>query len=196
MNVSRGAVDNLLLTRAVDDPLIIEAMVRDYRDPIFRLVLSILNDPDEAEDAVQDVFVNAASALNRYQVGTSFKSWLFTIAVNISRDYLRKRAARSKMHQVWKVTQSFPTQKSDLETSVIQNESRKLLWGLVDHLNEKHRLVVILRLVHDLSIMEISQILDVHEKTVYSRLYDAFKKLRIRIKSSPELEKLWKEFQI
>jgi DNA-directed RNA polymerase specialized sigma24 family protein len=56
--------------------------------------------------------------------------------------------------------------------------------------------VVILRLVHDLSIMEISQILDVHEKTVYSRLYDAFKKLRIRIKSSPELEKLWKEFQI
>jgi RNA polymerase sigma-70 factor, ECF subfamily len=189
-------VDNLLLTRAADDPLLAEAMVRDYRDPIYRLALSILNDPDDAEDAAQDIFVSAVSSLNRYQVGTNFKSWLYTIAVNTCRDYLRKRASRVRLSQVWKSMQSFSAHPPDPETSTIRKESHTQLWGLVNQLNEKHRLVLILRLVHDLSIQEISHILDIHEKTVYSRLYDAFKKLRVVIRSSPELENMWKEFQI
>lgn len=187
-------MDNLLLSRAAGDPAIVEAMVRDYRAPVYRLALSILHDTNDAEDAVQDIFVRAALALSRYQVGTNFKAWLYTIAVNTCRDYLRKRAARATLNQAWNAIQSFAARPPDPEASAIQNESRARLWQLVDQLSEKHRLAVILRLVHDLSIQEISQILEINEKTAYSRLYDAFKKLRQRIKNSPEYEILWNEF--
>jgi RNA polymerase sigma-70 factor, ECF subfamily len=195
MDLTRGDVDNLLTSRAADDPIIIETMVRDYRAPIYRLALSILRDANDAEDAVQDTFVRASLALNRYQVGTNFKSWLYTIGVNTCRDYLRKRSSRATLHQVWQAIQSFAAHPPGPEESAIHNESRAQLWDLVDQLNEKHRLVVILRLVNDLSIQEISQILDVNEKTVYSRLYDAFKNLRRRMKASPEFEVYLNEFQ-
>jgi DNA-directed RNA polymerase specialized sigma24 family protein len=58
----------------------------------------------------------------------------------------------------------------------------------------KHRLVVILRLGQDLSIQEISQILGVNEKTVYSRLYDAYRQLRLKIKFSTEHANYWNEY--
>jgi DNA-directed RNA polymerase specialized sigma24 family protein len=63
-------VEDLLRARHADDPQVFEAMVHAYRGPLYRLALSILNDADEAEDAVQDAFVRAARALDRYQVGT------------------------------------------------------------------------------------------------------------------------------
>jgi len=194
MHIIRGEVDNLLLSCAVDDPVIIETMVRDYRAPVYRLALSILNDTKDAEDAVQDIFVQAASALSRYQVGTNFKSWLYTIAVNTCRDYMRRRAARANLYRAWNAIQSFAARSPDPEDSAIQNESHVRLWSLVNELNEKQRLVVILRLVHDLSVSEISQILEINEKTIYSRLYDALKNLRQRITSSPEYEGFWNEF--
>jgi RNA polymerase sigma factor (sigma-70 family) len=64
----------------------------------------------------------------------------------------------------------------------------------VDELGSKHRLVVILRLGQDLSIQEISQVLGISEKTVYSRLYDAYKQLRQKIKFSTEHASYWNEY--
>jgi DNA-directed RNA polymerase specialized sigma24 family protein len=52
---------------------------------------------------------------------------------------------------------------------------------------------VILRLAHNLTILEISQILEINEKTVYSRLYDAFRKLRQKLTNLPEYENFWLE---
>jgi RNA polymerase sigma-70 factor (ECF subfamily) len=127
-------------------------------------------------------------------VGTNFKAWIYTIAVNTCRDYLRKRAVRATLSQVWGVIQSLAPRAPDPEAAAIENESRARLWDLVDQLDEKHRLVVILRLGQDLSIREISQILGINEKTVYSRLYDAFSHLRQKIKFSTEHANYWNEY--
>jgi RNA polymerase sigma-70 factor (ECF subfamily) len=127
-------------------------------------------------------------------VGTNFKAWIYTIAVNTCRDYLRKRAVRATLSQVWGVIQSLAPRAPDPEAAAIENESRARLWNLVDQLGEKHRLVVILRLGQDLSIREISQILEINEKTVYSRLYEAFRQLRQKIKFSAEHANYWNEY--
>lgn len=194
MAIDTDDVEDLLRTLPADDPQVFAAMVRAYRRPLYRLALSILNDVDEAEDSVQDAFVRAARALGRYQVGTNFKSWLYTIAVNTCRDYLRKRAARKSLNQIWGAIQTRAPHAPGPEAAAIENESRTRLWDLVDELGIKHRLVVILRLVQDLSIQEISQILGVNEKTVYSRLYDAYKQLRLKIKFSTEHTTYWNEY--
>lgn len=181
-------MDNLLRSRASDDPEVLEAMVRGYRAPVYRLALSILNDADDAEDVAQDTFVRAALALDRYQVGTNFRAWMYTIAINTCRDYLRKRASRATLNQVWESLQSPAPRSPGPEAAAMQNESQARLWDLVSQLGEKHRLVVVLRLVQGLSIQEISQILEISEKTVYTRLYDAFGRLRRKIRQSPEHE--------
>lgn len=192
MAIDKDDVEDLLCILPADDPHVFEAMVRVYRGPLYRLALSILND-DEAEDAVQDAFIRAARALGRYQVGTNFKAWLYTIAVNTCRDYLRKRAARRSLNQIWGTIQSRAPHAPGPEATAIENESGTRLWDLVDELGIKHRLVVILRLGQDLSIQEISKILGVNEKTVYSRLYDAYKQLRLKIKFSTEHANYWNE---
>lgn len=194
MTITRDDVEGLLRSRPTGDPLLLEAMVQAYRAPLYWLALSILKDADEAEDAVQDAFVRAARALERYQVGTNFKAWLYTIAVNTYRDYLRKRTVRMTLNQVWGTIQSLTQLAPGPEAAAVENESRTRLWGLVDQLGEKHRLVVILRLGQDLSIQEISQILKINQKTVYSRLYDAFKQLRQKIQFSAEHANYWNEY--
>jgi len=193
MAIDKDDVEDLLRILPADDPQVFEAMVRFYRGPLYRLALSILNDNDEAEDAVQDAFVKAARALSRYQVGTNFKTWLYTVAINTCRDSLRKRAARRSLYQIWGAIQTLVPHTPGPEATAIENESRTRLWDLVDELGMKHRLVVILRLEQDLSIQEISQILGINEKTVYSRLYDAYKQLRLKIKFSTKHANYWNE---
>jgi RNA polymerase sigma-70 factor (ECF subfamily) len=193
--MSRGDMDRLIGDHGVNDPGVTEAMVAEYGAPVYRLALSILRDPADAQDAAQDTFIQASTALHRYQVGTNFKAWLFKIAVNNCRMTLRKRATRQTLQQAWESLTNLALRKPGTEAQVVQNETRDELWNIVDTLDEKHRLVVVLRLAHDLSVKEISQVLSTNEKTVYTRLYDAFARLRVQIRMRPEFARLWNEVQ-
>ena len=188
-------MDRLIGDYGVNDPAVLEAMVVEYRAIVYRLALSILRDPADAQDATQDTFIQAAAGLHCYQVGTNFKAWLLRIAINNCRMIWRKRARRRALQQAWGSIIKMGVNQPGAEAQVVQDETRDDLWTLVDSLNEKHRLVVVLRLAHDMSVSEISQVLGVNEKTVYTRLYDAFARLRALIKTRPELAYLRDEVQ-
>jgi RNA polymerase sigma-70 factor (ECF subfamily) len=170
-------------------------MLVEYGAPVYRLALSILRDPADAQDAAQDTFMQAGAALHRYQVGTNFKAWLLKIAVNNCRMTLRKRAAQRALQQAWESLTKLASRQPGTEAQVLQDETRDELWDLVEGLDGKHRLVVVLRLAHDMTVSEISQVLGVNEKTVYTRLYDAFARLRAQIRMRPEFAHLWDEVQ-
>jgi len=188
-------MDRLICDHGVNDTAVLEAMVVEYRAQVFRLALSILRDPEDAQDVIQDTFIQAAAGLPRYQVGTNFKAWLLKIAINNCYMVGRKRAARRALQQAWESLIHLGSTQLSTEAQVMQDETRDELWTLVDNLKEKHRLVVVLRLAHDLTIHEISQVLGVNEKTVYTRLYDAFAQLRALIKIQPEFAHLRDEVQ-
>jgi RNA polymerase sigma factor (sigma-70 family) len=193
MDATRGDIDGLLNRLEADDPAVIEAVFYKYHGQVYRLAVSILRDPDEAEDAVQDAFIKAAAALRRYQVGTNFKAWLFTITVNTCRSYQRKRGTLTRLNRTLQALHIVDPGHSNPEQAAFQKETNIRLWELVDDLPEKHRMVVILKLAHDLSIREIGQVLKINEKTVYTRLYDAFSKLKKLLRGTPEMETLWKD---
>jgi hypothetical protein len=71
MDMIRGDMDRLIGDRGVNGPAVMETMVGEYGTPVYRLALSILRDPADAQDVVQDTFMQAAAALHRYQVGTN-----------------------------------------------------------------------------------------------------------------------------
>src|SRR5512142_911106 len=81
------------------DGLAIEALVQAYQPPVFRLALSILDDPQEAEEAAQDSFVAAIQALDTYRGDSSFTTWLFSITINTCRMRLRKGRSRQRLMQ-------------------------------------------------------------------------------------------------
>jgi RNA polymerase sigma-70 factor (ECF subfamily) len=196
MNSQRSTIDELLERFPPSNPLVIEAVVQDYRAPVYRLALSILDHPDEAEDATQETFIQVAAHLDRYQIGSNFRAWLFTITVNLCHGYLRKRAAQARLKQALRALGSLSGASRGMETRLVQEQTQDQIWDLVDQLPEKQRMVVILRLAHDLSIAEIAQILDIPPKTVYSRLYDAFRKLRGQMTRSDQHRHILEEWML
>jgi RNA polymerase sigma-70 factor, ECF subfamily len=178
-------IDDLLRSTEPDQEYLVETLVERYRTALYRLAISILRDPDEANDAVQETFIAVIVNLDKYQVGTNFKAWLYKLALNICRGYLRKRRARETMQRSLWIVQS---NACSVEQTALQRESNSDLWSAVDGLKNRHRLAVLLRFRHHLSVKEIAQILEINEKTVYNRLYDAFRKLQVQLEMDGDEE--------
>ena len=161
----------------------IETLVRVHEAGIFRLALSILGDEAEANEVTQETFLSALRALPSYQEKKSLKAWLYTIALNHSRSHLRKRKVIERLRSTLTGIFRGETEKQvSPEETVIQNEKEAALWRSLNELDERHRLVVVLRYFHELSIAEISEILSVNEGTIHSRLHSAREKLRDALK--------------
>ena len=173
-----------LIERCIEgDDQAIEIFVRRFETDIFRLVFSVLQDPIEAREAAQDTFITALKALPNYQERSSLKAWLCTIALNVSRNRLRKRKVLEKLHNTLTVVFQIETRKQPtVEESVIQTEKEKAAWNALNELDEKHRMVMILRYSQELPVHEIAEILSITEGTVHSRLHTARKRLRIALK--------------
>ena len=161
------------------DETAIAQLIQEHQLGVFRLALSVLGDPGEANEATQDTFIAALGALKSYEESSTFKAWLYTIALNLSRSRLRKRKALERLQHTLTAlfhiqSQRLPT----LEDAIIGNEEDAALWKALEKLGEKHRLPLILRYYHDFSIKEIAQILKIKEGTVHSRLSIGREKLR------------------
>lgn len=157
----------------------VELLFRQYEVGIFQLALSITDDPAEASEITQETFIAALRAMHRYQEKQSFKAWLYTIAVNQSRNHLRKRKILDRLQTTLTRIFRVELEKQILpEDAVIQNEKDKALWRSLNELDKKHRIVVVLRYFHELPINEISEILSINEGTIHSRLHSAREKLK------------------
>ena len=172
----------LLLDCIAGDEQSIETLVRQYETDVFRLALSIVGEAGDANEVTQETFIAALKSLSSYREKSSFKAWLFTIAVNTSRSHLRKRKALERLRTTLTAIFQIDSQKQALpEDLVIQNETEAFIWNSLNKLDERHRMVVVLRYFHDLTISEISEILSVNEGTVHSRLHNAREKLKVAL---------------
>ena len=157
----------------------IEAFVRQYEKDVFRLALSIVNEPTEAHEITQETFIAALKSLHTYQERKSLRAWLYTIGLNLSRSHLRKRRLVERLRTTLTNIFRVDIQKqSSPEEVVIQNEKETLIWEALNNLDDRHRMVVVLRYFHELSIAEISEILSINEGTVHSRLHTARQHLK------------------
>jgi RNA polymerase sigma-70 factor (ECF subfamily) len=165
----------------------IETLVRAYEMGVFRLALSVLGDEAEAHEVTQETFLSALKALPSYHERKSLRAWLYTIALNHSRSHIRKHKVierlRSTLTTIFRVEHE---KQISPEEAVIQNEKEAVLWRSLNRLDERHRIVVILRYFHDMPVSEISEILSIPEGTVHSRLHSARENLREALQSENE----------
>jgi RNA polymerase sigma-70 factor (ECF subfamily) len=171
-------LEHLLETTPRDESQLASALVQAYGAYLERLALSILDDPQEAQDAVQETLIHAAYNLDRYQPGTNLRGWLTAIAVNVCRGMLRKRNTRKALERVLGRVGLFSSAEMEPEEAALLKESGNQLRQAVDQLEERQRIVILLRYVHGLSVPETAGILDLPGGTVYSRLHYTHPQLR------------------
>jgi RNA polymerase sigma-70 factor (ECF subfamily) len=174
--------DEELGRAALNNPQMLEDMIIQYHPQVYRLALSILNHPADADDAAQEAMIAAVGSLKDFRGEASLRTWLFAIAINTCRRYLRKRGTRRALMESLAMAATQAGRSPSPEDATAQREEDRQLWAAVDALDEKHRLPVILRYAHGLSVREIGHILGINDGTVHSRLFYARDRLQARLR--------------
>lgn len=153
------------------DPTGFDALVLRYQRVLYNVALRMLDDPDDALDAVQSAFVKAYERLHSFDPGRRFFSWLYRIAVNEALSLRQQRRPRERL------SEEFPAPGRDAAQQTADHELERLVQDALQELTPVRRDVVVLRHFAGLSYREISELLDIPEKTVKSRLFDARRRL-------------------
>jgi RNA polymerase sigma-70 factor (ECF subfamily) len=159
-----------------------DALFERYKDYVYRVAFFITRNSGDAEEAVQDTFIDVLRALPRYDTAGAarFETWLYRVTVNRCRSRLRRKRLPSAdwdevVELVDRIVNGHPNHQP--EGATISREQKRALWQAVDVLPETHRAVIVLRYQGGLSYEEIAQALEINVGTVKSRLYNAHKRL-------------------
>jgi RNA polymerase sigma-70 factor, ECF subfamily len=155
-----------------------EELIRPYEEIAFRVAYLITGGAAEAEDAVQDGFVNAWRALSRFRRGEPLRPWLLRIVANAARNRRRSAGRRAQLTLRAEREQSSGDAAPSPETIAIAREERSRLLGALETLPDKARLVLAYRFLLGLSEEETAAALDVRVGTVKSRTARALDRLR------------------
>jgi len=152
-------------------------LLERYQERIRNLIYSIFHDQQVVDDLSQEVFIKAYEALPQFRFQSSFYTWLYRIAVNKSRDELRKR----KVRRWFSLQTMLDSGDKELGSKILveqhDNELQLLAAGLKT-LPEKYRIAIILKDVDGLSYEEIAEVMECEIGTVKSRLSRARAMLR------------------
>jgi RNA polymerase sigma-70 factor (ECF subfamily) len=162
--------------------------VETYSPHIYNLAVKMLGDPDRAEDILQETFVNAYRAIDRFEGRSHISTWLYRIAHNAVLMRLRKEKRipdlQSLEDDLDLDTLSVTDQWEDgPERSVLQGELMEKMDEALANLSEPLRVVFVLRDIDGLSTAETADVLDLSETAVKSRLHRARLALRKQLAS-------------
>lgn len=159
------------------------ALFTRYKDYVYRIALLLTRNSGDAEEIVQETFIDVLRALPRYRLDgpARFETWLYRVAVNRCRMRLRRPRPPSTDWDELANRLASVNDRYDPQAATQQGEVRRALWQVVDTLADHHRIVILLRYLYDLPYKEIAQVLELSEGTVKSRLYHAHRQLRQRL---------------
>lgn len=166
-----------------------EELTSRHERQIYSLAYRILQNPHDAEDVTQQAFLSAVEHLARFREEASFATWLYRIATFAALKVIRKRKGlvTVSLEEATEPRDDYDSiphpeyiadWKQSPEQLVEQNETKRLLDDALAKLDEKHRLVFVLRDVEGLSVSETAAALELTESNVKMRLLRARLQLR------------------
>lgn len=159
-------------------------LITNYKDKIFHLAYRMLSNVQEAEDITQETFLRVYSNLDRYDEEHKFSTWIFRIATNLCIDRIRKKKANYSLDENWNDEDGLdwysrlPSQGKSPEEEAISSEEQNQIHQAIMNLPSKYRVIMILRYIQDLSIQEISEVVNLSNSTVKTRLHRGREYLR------------------
>ena len=163
-------LESLLMRMAGGDRSALETLYRETSAAVYGLALSVTKNAADAEDVLQETYLNAWNAAESYRSRGTPMAWLLTIAKNLARMKLRQGSrAVSLDAEEWALLPA---------SAVASPEDRLLLETALRRLAEEERQIVMLHAVAGLKHREIASLLDLALPTVLSKYHRALKKLR------------------
>lgn len=164
-----------------------EILVDKYHKIIFRLANKFVKDIDDAEEITQSVFVKAYENLKDYNPKYKFFSWLYRITVNESINFGKKKKNAEQIHENFSSAENDPAEMYD-NNALGENVINALM-----ELDMIYRLPVVLKHFLEYSYKELSNLLEVPEKTVKSRLFTGRQLLKNLLVNRRVLENDWRK---
>jgi RNA polymerase sigma-70 factor (ECF subfamily) len=157
-------------------------LIERYQNKLYDLAARMTGNKQEAEDIVQQAFIKMYEKLGDYKENHKFSNWAYTIALNITRNFLRRRAvlnffsldgwgesAQDEDSRAWEIKDPAPETENELENK----ELRAGLESAVDKLPLKLKDVFVLYYFHHNAISDVAQAAGISENAVSARLFRA-----------------------
>ncbi len=137
----------------------------------------------ENEDLEQEVYIRAWKNAERYKEQGSFKSWINTIAKNISKDYLKSAQKKQELNSTSDelILNNVKDERKTPDLKLIQNERQKQIVKAINSLKPKFKEVIILCEIRGYTYEECAQLIKCPLGTVKSRIYNAKKELALKL---------------
>lgn len=164
--------DITLIERYINgDDVALTFIVKRYQKDIFRFVYRQLGNEADAADVTQKVFVNLFLKAGQFQGKSSFKTWLYQIAVNQCKNHFRSNDRRRE--QSGEATESDLILADDKFSDVDMQQKRQLLRDAINSLPARQRLTVQLRVYQECTFAEIADIMSSSVGTVKASYHQA-----------------------
>lgn len=152
-----------------------------HLDELYRAARRMLGDAARAEDVVQEVYLRAWKSFHTFEAGTNCRAWLYRIMVNVTHDYRRREMSRPAADDSEQILErrEAPAPTPDRLTD------EEILRAL-EEIPEAYRDAVVLADVEQFSYQEISDLLEIKQGTVMSRLHRGRSLLREKLKSAAD----------
>ncbi len=170
------------------DPASFRELVTRYEGKVYRLASRMVRDPQDAEDVLQETFINVYRHLDTFRGDSEFSTWIYRIATNASLMKLRSAKPTLSLDDASDTeAEEFPRELADWsgapEEMLLNSEIRAEMDAALAQLPETLRSVFVLRDVQGLSIAETARVLDISVPNVKTRLHRARLALREELAS-------------
>lgn len=158
-------------------------LVRLYQDRLFNAIVYLTGDRAEAEDIVQEAFLQAYLKLDSFQRHSAFYTWLYRIAFNNSASRRRKKRIESSVDRSRELAGEEPAADGDAPgDSLERREQAAQVRAALGQLSDEHRAILVLREIDGCDYEAIAEALDINIGTVRSRLHRARLQLRDKLR--------------
>lgn len=164
-------------------------IVELYKDKVFQLCFRMLGNRHEAEDMAQEAFIRAYVNIASFNINLKFSTWLYRIATNLCIDRIRKKKPDYYLDAEVSGTDGLtmysqiPASTTLPEDEVESIELQEIIQREITKLPEKYRSVIVLKYIEELSLNEISEILDMPLGTVKTRIHRGREALRHQLRN-------------
>ncbi|WP_353948716.1 RNA polymerase sigma factor SigW [Sporolactobacillus sp. Y61] len=161
-------------------------LVDRYKNSVFNICFRMVGNRQEAEDLSQETFIRAYNHIDRFDINRRFSTWIFRIATNLSIDSLRRKKASVSLDAEVPGTDglslntmlSDPDESSHPDKHLLRSETEQWVQHGIAQLPEKYRSAVVLKYIEELSLKEISEVMDLPIGTVKTRVHRGREMLR------------------
>ncbi len=162
-------------------------LVQRYQDRLYTAMIHVVGSTDEAEDVVQEAFIQAYVKLDTFQRNSRFFTWLYRIAFNYALSRRRRNRNQVSLDQSRETTGNDPTDhREGPDAQIVRDESVIQVRRAMEKLTEDHRAILVLREMQGMSYEHIAEILEIEIGTVRSRLNRARSQLKATLEQFPD----------